>query len=134
MLWRCWLICSTRYWWARNTRCFICKALHFVLILKQCVEKYQKWEKGSEGTWQKTTHMMRTVFPFWKDWRQCENGPVCISEAFPRKGLNHLIYEIVDNSVDEHLAGYCDQIHVTLEKDGSCTVTGQWPGYSGGNA
>ena len=39
-----------------------------------------------------------------------------------RKGLNHLIYEIVDNSVDEHLAGECDTIWVTLEKDGSCTV------------
>ena len=40
-----------------------------------------------------------------------------------RKGLNHLIYEIVDNAVDEHLAGYCSNIEVTLEKDGSCTVT-----------
>lgn len=40
-----------------------------------------------------------------------------------RKGLNHLIYEIVDNAVDEHLAGYCSDIEVTLEKDGSCTVT-----------
>ena len=39
-----------------------------------------------------------------------------------RKGLNHLIYEIVDNAVDEHLAGYCTHIRVTLEKDGSCTV------------
>lgn len=39
-----------------------------------------------------------------------------------RKGLNHLIYEIVDNAVDEHLAGACKNIHVTLEKDGSCTV------------
>nr|MCR4798806.1 DNA topoisomerase IV subunit B [Lachnospiraceae bacterium] len=39
-----------------------------------------------------------------------------------RKGLNHCIYEIVDNSVDEHLAGYCDRIYVTLEADGSCTV------------
>lgn len=39
-----------------------------------------------------------------------------------RKGLNHLVYEIVDNSVDEHLAGYCDTIWVSLEKDGSCTV------------
>ncbi len=38
------------------------------------------------------------------------------------KGLNHLIYEIVDNSVDEHLAGYCSEITVTLEKDGSATV------------
>ena len=38
------------------------------------------------------------------------------------RGLNHLIYEIVDNSVDEHLAGYCSTIKVILEKDGSCTV------------
>ena len=39
------------------------------------------------------------------------------------KGLNHLIYEIVDNAVDEHLAGYCTQIKVTLEADGSATVS-----------
>ena len=38
------------------------------------------------------------------------------------KGLNHLVYEIVDNAVDEHLAGFCDRIEVTLEKDGSATV------------
>ena len=38
------------------------------------------------------------------------------------KGLNHLIYEVLDNSVDEHLAGFCSQIWVTLEEDGSCTV------------
>ena len=39
------------------------------------------------------------------------------------KGLNHLIYEIVDNSVDEHLAGVCSEIRVTLEKDGSATIS-----------
>lgn len=39
------------------------------------------------------------------------------------KGLNHLIYEIVDNSVDEHLAGFCNDIKVVLEKDGSVTVS-----------
>ena len=44
------------------------------------------------------------------------------------KGLNHLIYEIVDNSVDEHLAGWCKNIWVTLEKDGSCTVKGDGRG------
>ena len=38
------------------------------------------------------------------------------------RGLNHLVYEIVDNAVDEHLAGYCSHIHVTLEEDGSATV------------
>ncbi len=39
------------------------------------------------------------------------------------KGLNHLIYEIVDNAVDEHLAGFCSRITVILEEDGSATVT-----------
>ena len=38
------------------------------------------------------------------------------------RGLNHLVYEIVDNAVDEHLAGYCSKINVTLEADGSATV------------
>ena len=39
------------------------------------------------------------------------------------RGLNHLVYEILDNAVDEHLAGFCTEIWVTLEKDGSATVT-----------
>ncbi len=39
------------------------------------------------------------------------------------KGLNHLIYEIVDNSVDEFLAGYCNEITVTLENDGTAVIS-----------
>ena len=39
------------------------------------------------------------------------------------RGLNHLIYEILDNSVDEHLAGFCTEIHVTLNKDGSACIS-----------
>ena len=38
------------------------------------------------------------------------------------KGVNHMLYEIVDNSVDEHLAGHCTKIDVTIHKDGSATV------------
>lgn len=40
-----------------------------------------------------------------------------------RKGLNHLIYEIMDNAVDEHLAGFCDLITVVLEENGSATIS-----------
>ena len=53
---------------------------------------------------------------------QVRKRPGMYIGSLSSKGLNHLIYEIVDNSVDEHLAGYCSEIWVTLEKDGSVTI------------
>ena len=45
------------------------------------------------------------------------------------RGLHQLVYEIVDNSIDEALAGYCDHIEVTLGKDGTCTVQDNGRGF-----
>ena len=45
-----------------------------------------------------------------------------IGSTGPR-GLHHLVYEAIDNSVDEALAGFCDRVEITLNPDGSCTVS-----------
>ena len=45
------------------------------------------------------------------------------------RGLHHLVYEIVDNAVDEALAGFCTQIDITLCRDGSCTVVDNGRGF-----
>ena len=58
----------------------------------------------------------------WRVWRPFGNGPGCILEIPTSAGFITAVFEVLDNSIDEHLAGFCTKIDVTIHIDGSVSV------------
>ena len=70
----------------------------------------------------------------WRGWSRCGAGPACISAAPTRRALHHLAAEILDNAMDEAVAGHASFIEVTLEPDNWLTVRDNGRGIPGRSA
>ena len=82
--------------------------------LKETEEDFKNFEKS--------THYEASDIQVLEGLEPVRKRPGMYIGSTDERGLHHLITEIVDNSIDEALAGYCDNIEVFLQKDGSCKV------------
>jgi len=76
-----------------------------------------------ENILEKSTHYNEEDIKVLEGLEPVRKRPGMYIGSTDERGLHHLVAEIVDNSIDESLAGFCDTIEVVLNKDGSCTVT-----------
>ena len=91
-------------------------------LLIDCIEQFEFEKEGERVMAGKNTYDAGSIAVL-EGLEAVRKRPGMYIGSVSTKGLNHLIYEIVDNAVDEHLAGFCSEIQVTLEKDGSATVS-----------